>query len=237
MAELGDVRIHYEISGEGFPVLLLAPGGMRSAGSVWGRMAWDPRVALADQYQVIAMDQRNAGDSTAPVAASNGWSTYAADQLALLDHLGIDRCHTLGMCIGGSFVVGLATTAPERVTAAVAMQPVGIDNNRETMRGLFDSWRDELADRHPEADSTVWDSYKDNMWNGDFLLAASRHQVAACPTPLLVFMGDDEYHPQSVSRELAERAPNAALVEHWKDEVGLAALDATVKQFLAAHTP
>ena len=36
-------------------------------------------------------------------------------------------------------------------------------------------------------------------------------------TTLLILLGDDEYHPQSVSRELAALAPNATLVERWKD--------------------
>ena len=81
--ERGDVHIHYEVEGEGPPVLLLAPGGMRSANELWGRMPWNPRTALVDHFQLIGMDQRNAGASTAPVSGADGWSTYADDQLAL----------------------------------------------------------------------------------------------------------------------------------------------------------
>jgi hypothetical protein len=51
------------------------------------------------------MDQRNAGGrSRAPVTAQDGWHSYAADHIALLDHLRIDRCHLFGQCIGGSFI-------------------------------------------------------------------------------------------------------------------------------------
>src|SRR6266545_1991454 len=102
MAELtvGDTRLHYEVEGDGYPVLLLAPGGMRSTIEMWNRMPWNPRSSLRDWYRVIGMDQRNAGASHAPVRATDGWDTYAQDQLALLDHLGVEQCHLIGMCIG-----------------------------------------------------------------------------------------------------------------------------------------
>ena len=77
------------------------------------------------------MDQRNAGRSTAPVTADTGWATYRDDQLALLDELGIERCHVVGMCIGGPYIAGLLTRAPERFASAVLLQPVGIDGNRD----------------------------------------------------------------------------------------------------------
>ena len=86
-----DVELYYEEHGAGFPVLLIAPGGMRSAVSFWERTPWNPIDQLAPHYRVIAMDQRNAGKSVAPVRPTDSWHVYTADQLALLDHLGIDR--------------------------------------------------------------------------------------------------------------------------------------------------
>jgi len=50
-------------------------------------------------------------------------------------------------------------------------------------------------------------------------------------------MGDDQYHPQSTSRELAALAPHATLIERWKDDEVLDATDITIKSFLAEHTP
>ena len=49
---------------------------------------------------------------TAPIAATDGWRDYTDDQIALLDHLGVDRFHVAGMCIAGSFIMGLVEGRP-----------------------------------------------------------------------------------------------------------------------------
>jgi hypothetical protein len=49
-------------------------------------------------------------------------------------------------------------------------------------------------------------------------------------------MGDDEHHPQSASRHLVERAPNASLVESWKPEADRPAAREAVEKFLAGHS-
>ena len=237
MFENGSVRLHYQIEGDGFPVLLLAPGGMRSTNDLWNRMAWNPRVALRDRYRVVGMDQRNAGASSAPVRKTDGWSTYTDDQLALLDHLQIEQCHLVGMCIGGPYAMGLLHAAPERFSSAVLLQPVGIDGNTKVLRDMFDSWATDIASDHPEATAADWAAFGDNMYSGEFVLSVSRQEAAECQTPLLVLMGDDQYHPQSTSRELAALAPHATLIERWKDEEVLGATDITIKSFLAEHTP
>src|SRR3954447_24950799 len=94
----GEARIQYEVHGpeQGYPVLLLAPGGMRSNMSFWRRTPFNPVLELGAEFRVIEMDQRNAGASRAPVSASDGWHSYVADHLALLDELGVARCHLLG---------------------------------------------------------------------------------------------------------------------------------------------
>ena len=102
---------------------------------------------------------------------------------------------------------------------------------------MFDAWATELAPNHPEATASDWANFGDHMFNGEFLLSVTREDVAACRTPLLVLMGDDQFHPQSTSREIAALAPHATLVEHWKDDEFLAATDATIKGFLTEHTP
>jgi pimeloyl-ACP methyl ester carboxylesterase len=235
--EIGPVTLHYDIEGDGFPVLLIAPGGMRSANDIWNRMPWNPRTALRDHYRVIGMDQRNAGRSTAPISAADSWATYTADQLALLDHLQIESCHVIGMCIGGPYIMGLLHAAPERFASAVLLQPVGVDGSNDALMEMFNAWANELAPTHTEATPADWQAFGNNMYGGDFILSVDRAEVAACPTPMLVFMGDDVYHPQKTSRELVSLAPNATLIERWKDDDLLPETDKAIKQFLAAHTP
>jgi len=234
----GEVRIHYEEHGSGFPLLLLAPGGMRSASTAWGNAPWNPIEQLAGSYRLIAMDQRNAGSSTAPVHASDGWATYTADQLALLDHLGIERCHVLAMCIGGPYILSLIRAAPQRVVSAVFLQPIGLDGNRDAFHELFDGWSAEIRDAHPEADDADWAGFRSGMYGGDdVLFSVPDSQIATFDTPMLVLMGDDLPHPQVASRTLAATAPNATLVERWKAPADQLAARAAVEDFLAKYTP
>ena len=127
-------QIRYEVYGTGFPVLCFAPGALRSELSFWWSSSrhpgqtpgWmDPTKALAPDFKVIAMDQRNAGGSLGPVGASDGWELYARDHLALLDHLGVERCHLLGACIGVTFALKLCELAPDRIASMALMQPIG----------------------------------------------------------------------------------------------------------------
>jgi pimeloyl-ACP methyl ester carboxylesterase len=234
--ERGAIRIHYVEAGdpEGPPILLIAPGGLRSAARLWRGRPFDPLAQLPG-YRLIAMDQRNAGGSTAPVSGEDGWHTYTADQLALMDHLGVERFCVLGMCIGGPYGVGLLRAAPERVRAAVLFQPIGLADNREAFYALFDSWAAALAASHPEADAAAWASYRRNMFGGEFLFNTSEEELAAVTQPILLFMGDDLYHPRAISRRFAALAPGVTAVEDWQEGEALAAAGRAVEDFLAAH--
>lgn len=233
----GEITLYYEEQGKGFPLLLIAPGGMRSAVSFWDKTPWNPIVQLAPHYRVIAMDQRNAGRSSAPIRATDSWHVYTEDQLALLDYLGVDRFHVAGMCIGGSYCMGLIQAAPQRVAAAVLFQPIGLLNNRPAFFEMFDSWSKEQHAAHPEASDTTWEAFKQTMYGGDFLFNVSREFVARCPSPLLVLLGNDLYHPEATSREIVALAPNATLIERWKEPEHQAAAKTAIERFLAAHTP
>ena len=234
---IGEVRFAYEDIGEGPTVLCLAPGGLSASRiDTWQRVSWNPLTALAGSYRIVAMDQRNTGTSFAPITAADGWGSYAADQVALMDHLGIDQFAVVGMCIGGAFIMRLLADAPERVTAAVALQPIGLDDNRETFLGLFDSWRDSIAAEHPEANAADWEGFRSGLFGADRLTWSVDDEFLARVThPLLVLQGDDEYHPSSVSKQLAMQVPSATLVERWKDPADMPAADAAIKAFLAAH--
>lgn len=233
----GAAELYYEVHGNGYPILLIAPGGMRSAIPLWERAPWNLVDQLAMRYRVIVMDQRNAGRSQAPIAATDGWDVYLDDQLALLDHLGVGTCHVGGMCIGGSFCMGLVRMAPERFASAVLLQTIGLSGNRQAFYEMYDSWAAELRPRRPDVAPAAWAALRHAMYDGDFLFTVDRDFVAVCPVPLLVLCGDDLYHPRDVSLEIARLAPRAELIEDWKSPQAQPAARAALERFLASHTP
>ncbi|MCH2185246.1 alpha/beta hydrolase [Myxococcota bacterium] len=231
----GDTELYYEETGEGFPILLFAPGGMRSAISFWAQSPWNPIEALSDHFRVIAMDQRNAGRSQGSISGDDGWGTYTRDHIALLDHLEIERCHLLGGCIGGPYCLGVIQQDPQRVAAAVLQQPIGFEDNRSAFYEMFDAWAEDLRSRYPHLTNADWESFRSNMYDGDFVFNVTRNFVAQCATPLLVLMGNDLYHPQSTSREIAASAPQAQLIEDWKSSEGLPTAIESVRNFFLEH--
>lgn len=237
----GETTIEYEVHGSGHPLLLLAPGGMRSAISFWSRAPFNPITEFSSHYRVIAMDQRNAGGSRAKITAEDGWHSYADDQLALLDELQVERCHLLGGCIGGAFALSLIARAPARFSAAVLQQPIGYSgSNRQVFYELFDGWLAELElspDRRSDISAGASLPFRSRMYDGDFVFSVSRESVAACPVPLLVLCGNDVYHPSSISEEIVRLAPRATLVPDWKTGDHLPAAVACVRQFLSEHSP
>src|SRR5437773_5418827 len=123
--EKGPVRIHYEEAGSGFPLLLIAGGGLNS--TISGLTRGDPFNPIDEfkgEYRCIASDLRNAngGQSSGPLEIDRPWDAYTDDQLGLMDHLGIREFMVMGFCIGGPFVWNLLKRAPDRIVAAVLAQ-------------------------------------------------------------------------------------------------------------------
>ena len=232
-----DAQIYYEVHGDGYPLLLIAPGGMRSSIPFWEKAPWNPIQQLSARYQVIAMDQRNAGQSTAPVTGAENWQTFTTDQLALLDHLGVDNFHVAGMCIGGPYIMGLIEAAAERVSSAVIFQTIGLADNRDAFYELFDGWAAELKSTYPEVNEGQWQDFKRAMFGGEFLFNVSEEFVRDCKTPLLVLMGNDLYHPAETSRKIAELASNVTFIEDWKEPTFHEMAKTAVEKFLSQYTP
>jgi 3-oxoadipate enol-lactonase len=82
---------------------------------------WDPQIpALTGRYRVVRYDTR--GHGTAPVP--NGpysLDDLGGDAVALLDRLGIERAHVVGLSLGGMTGMWLGAHAPERVDRLVLM--------------------------------------------------------------------------------------------------------------------
>ena len=58
--ERGDVRIHYEEAGSGFPLLVMPGGGLNSRISMWQTAPFNAMEVFKNDFRVITMDQRNA---------------------------------------------------------------------------------------------------------------------------------------------------------------------------------
>lgn len=230
------VALYYQEFGAGYPLLLFAPGGMRSAVDFWHRSPFDPTREFAADFRVIAMDQRNAARSRGPVTAADGWHTYTADHLALLDHLGIDRVHIMGGCIGSSYCFSLIKAAPARISAAVLQNPIGLSGeNRGAFREMFDGWAMELKAQRPELTDSAFATFREAMYGGDFVFSVSRDFVRLCTTPMILLCGDDLYHPAPISEEIARLNPAITAVKNWKTPEAAPEAVNTVRAFLKRH--
>src|SRR3989442_11719351 len=99
--EKGAVRIRYDEAGTGFPLLLIAGGGLNSVMAGLPRSPFNPIEEFKGEYRCIYADLRNAnpGQSSGPLEIGRPWDAYADDHIGLMDHLGMDRFMVLGFCI------------------------------------------------------------------------------------------------------------------------------------------
>jgi pimeloyl-ACP methyl ester carboxylesterase len=244
--EKGPVRIHFEEAGSGFPLLLIAGGGLNSTISNLTRGApFNPIEEFKAEYRCIASDLRNANDgqSSGPLEIDRPWDAYTDDHLGLMDHLGIDKFMVMGFCIGGPLIWNLLRRAPDRIVAAVLAQPSG---SRPEMRDLFyegnmKTWGPALIARRGDLTMEMVDKFLTRMYrtNPDFVLTVTRDFVRSCQTPVLILPDDIPAHPYAVAMEAAMLAPNAEVsLFPWKEpkeRIPLAVRQ--IRSFLRAHRP
>src|ERR1700749_26318 len=245
--EKNNVRIQYEKAGNGFPLLLIAGGGLNSniPNTTGPNPPFHAMKEFGNEYHCIAFDLRNAppGQSAGPLEIDRPWDSHTDDQLALMDHLGFDRFMVLGFCIGGPLIWNLTKRAPDRVVAAVLAMPSG---SRPEMRDLFydnnmKGWAPQLIARRPDITMEMAEKYLARMYrtDPDFVFTVSRDFVRQCQTPVLILPDDVPAHPYAVAMESAMLAPKAeASMFPWKDpkeRIPLAVRQ--VPSFLRAHRP
>jgi len=245
--EKAAVRIHFEEAGSGFPLLLIAGGGLNStiAGFTGASSPFDPIAEFKGEYRCIASDLRNAngGQSSGPLEIDRPWDAYTDDHLGVMDHLGIGKFMVLGFCIGGPFIWNLLRRAPDRIVAAVLAQPSG---SRPEMRDLFyennmKGWGPELVKRRPDISMGEVDRFLTRMYrtNPDFVFTVTRDFVRHCQTPVLILPDDIPAHPYAVAMEAAMLAPKAEVsMFPWKEpkeRIPLAVRQ--IHSFLRAHRP
>ena len=116
-AYLNDHALYYEVLGSGAPVLCM--GG-------WGTFAHDNHHHLArgltDRFQVIVFDYRGIGESTDDLTRPSTVRLHAEDAIALLDHLGIDRVHLVGLVgLGACICQEIALARPDLARSLLNM--------------------------------------------------------------------------------------------------------------------
>jgi len=245
--EKGAVKIHFEEAGSGFPLLVIAGGGLNStiAGLSGPLSPYNPIAEFKGEYRVIAADLRNAnaGQSSGPLEIERPWDSYTDDHLGLMDHLGIDKFMVHCFCIGGPFIWNLLKRAPHRVAAAVLAQPSG---SRPEMRDLFydnntKGWGPELVKRRSDITMEQVDRFLTRMYrtDPDFVFTVTRDFVRQCQTPVLILPDDIPAHPYAVAMETAMLAPKAEVsIFPWKEPKERILLAVRqVHSFLRAHRP
>ena len=134
--KVGDINIYYEIHGEGEPLLLIMGYG---ANSRW----WDPQIPVFSQeYQVVAFDNRGAGQSDKPDIPYT-MEMMVGDTAGLLEVIGIDAAHVYGASMGGMIAQEFTLRHPDRVISLIlgCTTPGGrnaVMPDEEAMTFLFD---------------------------------------------------------------------------------------------------
>jgi 3-oxoadipate enol-lactonase len=229
-------RIYFDDTGNELPALVLLQGFMAS------RPIWKWQVeAFAPHYRVITMDNRDAGESD-PEPTTYTVADMAADVVALLDHLRIERATVLGHSMGGYIALQFAVRYPERLeklilvgTSALAGGALG----RPAPTYDRSTWIDDPVERtfrryshmtgpgffevRPELLTAVAETARGNRITFEAMTrqsdsAFNSHDVRAdlpkISAPTLVIHGAvDPTIPLSAGRRIAEAIPNAQFVE------------------------
>lgn len=134
--------LHFEITGNGHPVVLIHSGGA-------DLRQWPFLISLLSKnYKVIAFDGRGAGKSPNPIKHVN----YVEDVLALLDYLELNQVSIIGHSMGGQIATDLALNYPERVSKLVLIAPslTGFPYSKE-----FEEYHTKIFEAAPNIDKML----------------------------------------------------------------------------------
>ena len=125
---LDGIATRYEVMGEGEPLLMYAPGGFDATIEKWRSTGVYERIQLLEhlpkKFRCIAFDRRECGQSGGRVEPIS-WRHYADHGMRLLRHLGIERAHLIGGCMGCSCAVAFAVAYPQATQSMILWWPVG----------------------------------------------------------------------------------------------------------------
>ena len=140
-----------------------------------GSSSFNPIEEFRNEYRCVTADLRNAngGLSSGPLEIDRPWDSHTDDHLGLMDSLGIDKFLVMGFCIGGPFIWNLLRRAPDRIVAAVLVQPSGFSKETPDLfyQNNMTGWGPELRKRRPEITMEMVDRFLTRMYrtNADFV--------------------------------------------------------------------
>lgn len=139
-ATINGIRTHYEVHGEGPPLLMYSPGGFDATLDKWTNLGVYARIKLLDhlpaKFECIIFDRRETGQSGGRIERVT-WDHYVEQGKGLIEHLGHESAHLLGGCMGVCPVLTYAVKYPEAVRSMVLYWPVGGARFRIRAHGRF----------------------------------------------------------------------------------------------------
>jgi pimeloyl-ACP methyl ester carboxylesterase len=231
---LPDVDLHYEVYGDGEPLVLIP--GFAAGAWIWFKQI-DP---LAKKFRVITFDPRGIGKSSFKGEAIT-MQLLANDTAALLQALGIEQAHILGVSFGGFVAQDFALAypgatrslslcctsfggpkhvAPSLDTLTAVLSTDGFNTEARIRRNLMPAFSPDFVLSHPnEVDEVIKLRLENPIVEEAYRaqLAAglgfnAELRVGAIKAPTLVLSGDaDAIVPAQNSRNLAEQIPGARL--------------------------
>ena len=213
-ADVNGVQLFYRDSGEGRPLLLLH--GFTGSGEDWKHVFSGPIAG----HRVIAPDLRGHGRSTNPPGVFK-FADVARDIFALLDHLGIDRVHAIGMSAGANTLLHMATQQPSRVEAMIHVSgtPRFPDQARAIMKTMTEEGRTEtewteMRGRHHRGDDQIralWRHARGFALDQDDMNFTASALSTITARTLIVHGDRDPLYPVEQAVELYRGIPNASL--------------------------
>jgi pimeloyl-ACP methyl ester carboxylesterase len=138
-ATLDGIKTHYIKQGSGPCLLMMAPRAFDSTLQSWEHGKWDDMraiEALSKHFTVIAYDRREAGQSGGRLEVLT-WKVFAQHAKLLLEHLSVERCYVLGVCMGVGVATQFGSIYPEATAALILAQPVGGHRWKNRMHAFF----------------------------------------------------------------------------------------------------
>jgi len=127
-AVIDGITTRYETVGTGDPLLMFSPAGFDATLDKWRTQSIYARIRILDhlsrQYTCIIFDRRETGESGGRVEHLT-WSHYVRQGYGLLRHLGVERAHIMGGCMGCCPAAALAIAHPDVTRSLLLFWPVG----------------------------------------------------------------------------------------------------------------